>query len=278
MNLWCLRSGLFLTLALACRGQTADPTRELMKRGIANYERSSANFRNFFFDRLTVTRQFEATGQVREEHRNLIRREPFEGIPVTRLVERDGKPLPAEEKAKADANIRRARAEYAALSATDKAKRDAEAARPSREIEFLREMPEALDYEYVDSQWEGPREIMHFKMAPRRGYRPRNLQAKVFEKVRGEIWIDKTQNEMQKLDAEVFDTVSVGGILAKIEKGTHFLIERMPVQDGFWLPKLIRIKFGTKIMMVKSIRQESETTYSGYRPIPPAPGKAAAAP
>ncbi|MCX6597046.1 MAG: hypothetical protein NTV70_11840 [Acidobacteria bacterium] len=278
MNLWCLRSSLFLGLAIACWAQPGDPTRELLKRGITNYERSSTNFRNFFFDRLTVTRQFEANGQVREEHRNLIRRELFDGVPVTRLVERDGQPLSPAEKAKADANIRRARAEYAALSTGDKAKRDAEAARPSREIEFLREMPEALDYEYIDSQWDGPREILHFKMSPRPGYRPKNLQAKVFEKVRGEIWIDKSQNEMQKLDAEVFDTVSVGGILAKIEKGTHFLIERMPVQEGLWLPKLIRIKFGTKIMMVKSIRQESETTYSAYRPINHTAEKAPAAP
>lgn len=270
--------GLLLGLALTCRGQAGDPTRELMKRGIANYERSSANFRNFFFERLTVTRQFEATGQVREEHRNLIRRELFEGAPVTRLAERDGKPLSAEERAKADASIRRARAEHAALPASDQAKREAEAARPSREIEFLREMPEALDYEYIDSQWDGPREILHFKMSPRPGYRPRNLRAKVFEKVRGEIWIDKGQAEMQKLDAEVFDTVSVGGILAKIEKGTHFVIERMPVQEGLWLPRLVRIKFGTKIMMVKSIRQESETTYSGYRPIAPEAGRATATP
>lgn len=267
-----------MALALRVAAQTpADPTRDLMRRGIANYERSSANIRHYFFDRLTITRQFEASGQIREERRNLVRRELFEGVPVTRLVERNGQPLPPDERAKADSNIRRARAEYAALSATDKAKRDAEGARPSREIEFLREMPEALNYEYVDSQWEGAREIMHFKMSPRPGYRPKNLQAKVFEKVRGEIWIDKNQSEMAKLDAEVFDTVSVGGILAKIEKGTHFLIERMPVEDNLWLPKEIRIKFGTKIMMVKSIRQESDITYSAYRPVKPA-DKATAAP
>jgi len=259
MKIWCL-------IAFAWPAVAEDVSRELMRSAIANYEKSLARASDLLFERRVESRQLEATGAVRQTNTYLVRRELIEELPVSRLVERDGKPLPAAEAAKQQANIRKAIDEYRRLTPEERKKRLTNSVGiGGREMEFLREMPDALDYKYLDSAWEGGREVMRLEMSPRLGYRPKNLQARVFEKVRGEIRVDKAAAEIRLVDAEVFDTVTVGGFLAKIEKGTRFLIERKPMTGEYWAPERIRIKFGTKIMLVKSIRQETETRYSGYR-------------
>ncbi|MDX2180651.1 MAG: hypothetical protein SFV18_13730 [Bryobacteraceae bacterium] len=259
MKIWCL-------IALAAPLAAQDVSRDLMRSAIANYEKSLARAGDLLFERRVESRQLEASGAVRQMQTFLVRRELIEDLPVSRLIERDGRPLPAEEIAKQQANIRKAIDEYRKQTPEEQKKRlNNSAGIGGREMEFLREMPDALDYKYLDSVWEEGREVMRFEMSPRTGYKPKHLQARVFEKVRGEIRVDKAAAEIRLVDAEVFDTVNVGGFLAKIEKGTRFLIERKAFAGDHWVPERIRIKFGTKIMMVKSIRQETESRFTGYR-------------
>ncbi len=259
MHLWCL---IALTAADATPG---DPTRALVHQVVRNYEVSQKQLGDFLFDRRVRNRKLDAAGQVREESSVVVRRELIDEIAITRAIERNGRPLPSSEQAEQEKRIDKALAEYRKLSPADRDKRRQSASvTNNREMEFLREMPEAMDYQYLGSEFVEGREVLQFSMKPRSGYKPKGLAAKVFANVEGKLWIDKQAAEMVRLDAVVTNDTTVGGILAKVEKGTEFHIARKPV-ESVYLPHRLRIRFGTTVLMVKSIRQETESDYVDYR-------------
>lgn len=278
MNPWCTRAAkrsnfaalagaLLTSVSLAAQPVKTDddPTRVLMERAIKNYETSASNIRRFLFERNVARREFGPAGELKTTELVLMKREVIDGIPVTHAILRNGQPLPEAEQKKQQASLAKAMAEYRALSPEEKEKRR-KAPATGREMEFIREMPAALEYKYVRSDWEGGHEILEFDFSPRPGYKARNAQSKVFSAVRGKIWVDKQDSEIKRFDAEVFETVSVGGFLAKIEKDTRFFIERTRHASGAWLPLKERIRFGAKIMMVKSLHRENESEFSAYVP------------
>ncbi len=259
MSLWCL---MLVALPVAA----ADPTRELVRKAVANYEESQKKLGTHLFERAVTIQELDAQGTVKEKRSFVVRRELMEDVPVTRVVEREGKPLSEKEAAEQHAQIEKAMRDYRKLTAEERRKRLENASvTGGREMAFLREMPEALEYEFKESVWEQGREILRFTFSPRQGYKPSNMQARVFEKVRGEILIDKAAAEVYALDAEVFDNISLGGFLAKVYKGTRIQLERRPVPEGVWLPSRLKVKAGAQILLVKTLRRETETRYSGYR-------------
>jgi hypothetical protein len=235
-----------------------------MRKAIANYEQSERLMGRMLWERRVSTKEFDADGRTRAERTMLVRRETMEGLPVSHVVERNGKPIEPAESAKQQTAIRKAIDEFRALPPDQQAKRLE--GQPGREMEFLREMPDALDYKYVRSEMADGREVLEFDMFPREGYKPKNIQARIFAKVRGKVWVDKAAEQIQRCDAEVFETVSLGGFLARVDKDTQFHIRRIRTAEGVWLPQTTRVKFGAKVMLVKNIRQESESQFSGFRP------------
>lgn len=110
------------------------------------------------------------------------------------------------------------------------------------------------------------RPTLKFAMSPRPGYKAKSMQARLFEKMRGTMWIDKADGEMARAEAEIFDTATVGfGVLGRIEKGTHFAISRRKVTQDLWLSEMQQFKVDARIMLVKTMRQESTVRYSEFQ-------------
>ena len=82
-----------------------------------------------------------------------------------------------------------------------------------------------------------------------------------------------------KADAEIFDTVNVGfGVLGRIEKGTHFSIQRRLVDGNVWLIESQSLRFGARILLFKNMRTESVTQWTDFRRRPTKGGAVAAKP
>ena len=100
---------------------------------------------------------------------------------------------------------------------------------------------------------------------PRPGYEPKRRDARILNKFKGRIWIDKAEAQWVKLDITAIDTISVGFVLARIHKGTHVLIELTRVNDEVWLPKLVQLHFDARVALFKSYDEDVEQTYRDYK-------------
>ena len=126
----------------------------------------------------------------------------------------------------------------------------------------------AFVYTWVANGRRGDRILSKFSMEPNPDYKPTSRATAILTKVRGYVWIDEAAAELARVEAEVTDDISIGGFLAKVYKGSHFMQERFELAPGVWLPSFSQYDFdGRKVF--RSFGVHERTFYSHYRRIGP---------
>ena len=186
---------------------------------------------------------------------------------VTRMLERDGKAIPEEERRANDDTIGKRIAELKAMAPEQRAGQEAENARRASENNaWLKEFPDALDYRMAGEETINGRPAWVLSCEPHKGYRAKNFRARVFEKMRGRVWIDKEEPELVRTDVEMFDSISIGwGVLGHIGKGTRFFIQRSRLSNGIWMPEAQTMKLSARMMLFKTLNNEVTTRFSNFR-------------
>ena len=188
------------------------------------------------------------------------------GEQVQRLIEKDDRPLDAEDSAKEEKKIQKI---------IDKRKNESEDARRKREQkeekdreegrQFVREVADAYTFHLVGTEQLAGRDTWVIDAEPRPGYEPHMKQAKFLPKFHGRVWIDKDEDQWAKMDIECIDTVSLGWFLARVHKGSRIVIEQTRVNDEVWLPKHVAVKVDVRLALLKNFNVEADDTYRDYK-------------
>lgn len=112
------------------------------------------------------------------------------------------------------------------------------------------------------------------------------------KKLRGTIWIDEADRQVARLEVTFMDNFHVaGGLLAKVEKGSHFGFDQAPVPkpkdddaknggaggDQLWLPTGAEGTVDARVLLLKTVRQhfvERDYDFQRFRVETGQPGKA----
>jgi hypothetical protein len=121
----------------------------------------------------------------------------------------------------------------------------------------------------IGQQKLGPYGVYVLKAVPRRDYHPPSTEAEVLKGMRGRLWIDKKTYQWVRVEAWVMHPVTIEGFLARVEPGTRFELDKMPVTDDVWLPKHYAMTARAKILFLLKHKSQDDITYYGYRSIPP---------
>jgi hypothetical protein len=187
------------------------------------------------------------------------------GSPYRQLVEVDGQPLPAASRESEQREMANAVAHRRAESTSDRARRIAGYEKDRKRDQLLMDqITKAFDFEFVAERQELSRDVYVLRAVPRKNYHPPAMEARVLTGMRGELWIDKSTFQWVKVTATVIHPVSIEGVLARVEPGTYFELEKMPVADGIWLPKHFRMKSRSRILSIFNHRTQADETYSDY--------------
>lgn len=188
------------------------------------------------------------------------------GEQVRKLVAKDDKPLDAKEAEKEDAKIQKI---------IDKRKNESEDERKKREQKeekdreegrkYVKEIADAYNFTLVGSELVGGRDAWVIDGEPRPGFEPHMKDAKFLTKFHGRVWIDKNDLQLSKLDVEAIDTVSLGLVIARIHRGTRFILEQTRVNDEVWLPRHVTFKLDARVALLKGYNMNGEDIYSDYK-------------
>jgi len=126
----------------------------------------------------------------------------------------------------------------------------------------------AFIYTYIGREPRGDRMLLKFRMDPNPSYKPTSRATAIFAKVRGTAWIDEKANQLAKVEVEVTDDIAIGGFLAKVYKGSHFMQERWELAPGLWLPTYSQYDFDGRRLFVNFSMHE-RTFYTQYKRIGP---------
>lgn len=188
------------------------------------------------------------------------------GEQVQRLIAKDDKPLSAKDAAKEDEKIQKIIDKRKNESDEDRRKR-AQKTEKEREDgrKFVKEVADAYNFKLVGTELVGGREAWVIDGEPRPGFEPHMKESKFLSKFHGRVWIDKNDLQLSKLDVEALDTVSIGLVLARIHKGTRFILEQTRVNDEVWLPKQVNYKVDARVALLKGFNVDGEQDYRDYK-------------
>jgi len=79
----------------------------------------------------------------------------------------------------------------------------------------------------------GDRDATQTRVHPRREqrYRPPNFETRVLTGMRGKLWIERNSFQWVNVEVEVIHPVHIGGFIARVEPGTRFELEKIPVSS-----------------------------------------------
>ena len=187
------------------------------------------------------------------------------GSPYERLIAVNGKPLTpdgqADEQRKLDAVMFQRRHESPQKRERRVAKYEKDR---KRDHLLMNELVKAFDFRLLGQQKLGPHEVYVLEATPRAGYKAPNMEAQVLTGMQGKLWIDKNTFQWVKVEAQVIHAVSIEGFLARVEPGTSFELEKMPVAHDIWLPKHFVMKSRAKILFFFRSNTQEDDTYFDY--------------
>lgn len=200
------------------------------------------------------------------------------GSRYSRLVAVNDKPLSAEDEANEQVRFEAALKARREENANEREQRIARYQKErERDHVLMGELTKALDFTLTGRQVLGGHETYVLKGVPRRGYDPPNKQAKALTGMQGTLFVETSTFHWVKADGEVVRPIWIEGFLARIQPGTRFTLEQMPVGDGLWMPSRFSMHAKAKVFFLFPRTEREDSTYFGYHKpqaiaeTPPAP-------
>ena len=187
------------------------------------------------------------------------------GTPYEHLIAINGKPLTASQQAEEQRKYDRMLSDRKSESVERRAQRIAKfQADRRRDHAMLDELTKAFDFHLHGEQKLGPYNVYVLNATRRRGYNPPNRDCEVLTGMEGRLWIDKKTFQWVKVEAHVIHPVTIEGIMAQVEPGTRFELEKAPVEGDIWLTTHYSMKASAKLLFVVPHHSQEEDTYSNY--------------
>lgn len=189
----------------------------------------------------------------------------LEGSPFEQLVAVDGVPV-AESQLREESTA--IAAERLRRSKESPEQRDQRIAQYHKQLEhyfvLLRELPKAFQFEESGSATIGTWQTDLFRVIPRPGYRPRGIETQVLTGMQGTLWMDRNSDHWIRAEAEVVRPVPIVGFVARVERGTRFLLEDRPAVGNVWLSSHFELHTKARILFLFSRTSTEDYTYFHY--------------
>jgi hypothetical protein len=256
-----------LAILLAITGALlAQDPRDIVRKSVELDQADWARMKDYTWIARETDRSLDSGGHVKSEKTDEWETVILFGEPHHRMLERDGKPLTADDQRKEQQKLDKAVAKLERESPEQRARREAQYEKErEKDREFLREVPDLFDFKLLGDEKIDGHDVWVISATPKPGYRPKHSDAKPLLKVQAKMWIDKAEYQWVRLEAETTATISFGLFIARLNPGAKLVFEQTRVNDEVWLPKREIISGAGRVGLVKKLAGEQEVTWNNYR-------------
>jgi hypothetical protein len=256
----------FLWILAAPAILAGQDARDIVRRSVELDKRNSEVARNYTFVQRQQQRDIDSNGRVKRVESDTHDVTLLEGSPYRRHIAHNDRPLSAKEQAQEEAKLRKSIEDRRKETPEQRAQRVQDWERKQeRQREPLREVPDAFDLKLAGEEKLAGVDTWVIDATPHPGYKPHSRTAQFFPKVRARFWIAKQDYQWVKVDMESLDTISFGGFLIRMSKGSHLEFEASRVNNEVWLPKRAVLKGAVRIALVKMMRGDVTFDFSDYK-------------
>jgi hypothetical protein len=184
---------------------------------------------------------------------------------VARLLEKDGRSLTADEE----------QAELGRLNdllmnpKIQQHRHKKEQEDNTRGDEMVKMLPDAFIYTFqgIVPGPSGPCYRVTFRPNP--AFTPPDREGEVYHGMEGELWIDKAQLRLARINAHLISDVNFGwGVLGTLYKGGSILVDDSDVGMGHWETQHLKLDLRGKILMMKAVDFSTTEEASDFHEVP----------
>jgi hypothetical protein len=169
-------------------------------------------------------------------------------ISLSRVVERNGQTLSDSQQRKEISDF--INDSHAQLKQRKSGQHDDEQA-----AEMLKMLPDA--FIWTSEGQKGDALMMHFK--PNAGFRPPDLEGRVFAAMEGDLTIDREQHRIVSLKGHLIHDVKIGyGLLGELQAGGTFDVERRELRPHVWEITETHVHIQGHALIFKTISEQED--------------------
>jgi len=243
-----------------------DDARGIIRKSVELDQANWQRMKDYTWIARQTDRSLDSSGEVKAEKSETWETVVVYGEPHRRMLERNGKPLSAEDQRKEQEKLDKAVAKRERESPEQRQRREAEYEKGrEKDREFLREVPDLFDFQMLGDQKIDGHDVWVISATPKPDARPKGRDAKALLKIRAKVWLDKREYQWVRLEAETTATISFGLFIARLNPGAKLEFEQTRVNDEVWLPKRELVRGAARLGLVKKLSVEQELTWNNYR-------------
>ena len=232
---------------------------QIVGSSVAATERSWEVRDHYTYMERDEDRRLDSLGRVKSETVDVTRMILVNGARFPQLMEHNGQIPSAKEQRKSDEDLEKLKHETP-VEQTARLNKDQE------NRSFLRDVLEAFDFHLIGEEIVDGRPAYVIQATPHPGYQAHGKYGKMFSKVEGKLWVDMQDFGWIKVDGQVTQSFSMGLFVARVQPGSHIILEQTCVGDAVWVPKRLEVRAGARILLLKSLDIDRVVTYFDYRP------------
>lgn len=269
-----IRCLLFLC-AVGSLPETADATpspppdgEQIVEQAIARAKRNEENFRKKWnelrYRFRTVTETLDDEGDVEKRDDRVMETFPIQGVPYSRLVEIDGRPLTQSELEKEDDRERQFRQDM------DDHKEDQSKSGDDEQVRFDENLVRKYHFHHEGEEEIHGRPAYVLSFEPKSGKLPANNRIEtVLNNTAGKVWIDRETLEIQKIEFVLRGKVKFWMGMVGTLSALRGVFEREPLQgeEELWVPRKLQL-FTNGRLMLESLHRNQLVEWSDYQVAP----------
>ena len=226
---------------------------------------NDARLKDYTYTENEELRTLDKSGAVVKTERKTSEVLNLYGRPYKRRIAKDGRALEGKEKARADQDFEREVQRRARETPEERRKLEQEHEKSRAESRrYLQEIPKAYTFRLAGEETLEGIPVWVIDATPRPDFRSDVKRADLLKKMRGRLWIDKESLQWVRVDADLIDSISFGGFLAKLDRGARMTFLQKRASDELWLPSRMTAHVEARLL-VKHYSVVTETTWTNYR-------------
>ncbi len=237
----------------------------LMQAVLKNQRKEEAVRKDYLFHEVETSRETDGHGGVKKTETKEYDIFWVGGVPVQRLVKKDGKELSADEQKRENERIdkevakAKERREKADSQGKETDPRGNEEITPSRFLElgtFTNPRRVRLN----------GRDTIAVDYAGDPKAKTKNRAEEVVRDLLGTVWVDEADQMIVKLEGHFVNAFKVGGgLVVNVQKDTNFAMQMKKVNDEVWLPVEVSGHGAIRFLLVMNFRGDEQAVFSDYR-------------
>ena len=237
----------------------------LMHQVEENQRKAEAIEKNYIYRSVATVQELDGHGRVKKTTVTESDHFWIDGVPVRRVVKKDGKDLTAEEIAKENERIDKeaAKAHEKREKADAKGKETDSSGNQEVTVSRLLELGAFTNPRRVQLN-DRPAIEVDYSGDPRA--KTLNPSENLIRELAGTVWVDEQDCVLARVEGHFVNAFKIGGgLLVDIKKGTHFTFEQTRVNGEVWLPAHIDAEGSVRALIFVSFSGKIHAVESDYR-------------